>query len=127
MGLIFVFGSNTSGRHGKGAALTARKEHGAVYGLAEGLSGQSYALPTCGGDFQPLSLRLIQVYVGRFLDFTEFRKDLGFQVTRVGCGLAYYTDSDIAPMFRKASPRNVCFDEKWRSFLGAEHTYWGTF
>ena len=29
---IFVFGSNTQGRHGKGAALTAKNKFGAVYG-----------------------------------------------------------------------------------------------
>ena len=29
---IFVFGSNTQGRHGKGAALTARTKFGAIYG-----------------------------------------------------------------------------------------------
>jgi hypothetical protein len=29
---IFVFGSNTQGRHGKGAALLARNKFGAIYG-----------------------------------------------------------------------------------------------
>mgnify|MGYP006877977877 FL=1 len=43
---IFVFGSNTQGRHGKGAALTARNKFGAIYGQAEGLQGQSYAIIT---------------------------------------------------------------------------------
>lgn len=43
---IFVFGSNTQGRHGKGAALTARTKFGAIYGQARGLQGQSYAIVT---------------------------------------------------------------------------------
>jgi hypothetical protein len=43
---IFVFGSNTQGRHGKGAALTAKNKFGAIYGQAEGLQGQSYAIIT---------------------------------------------------------------------------------
>jgi len=34
---IFVFGSNLAGRHGAGAALDARRYHGAVYGCGEGL------------------------------------------------------------------------------------------
>ena len=34
---IFVFGSNTEGRHGKGAAKIARDKFGAIYGQAEGL------------------------------------------------------------------------------------------
>ena len=42
--LIFVFGSNLAGRHGKGAALFARHYRGAVYGQGEGLQGRSYAL-----------------------------------------------------------------------------------
>ena len=43
---IFVFGSNTEGKHGLGAALTAKKEFGAKYGQAKGPQGQSYAVRT---------------------------------------------------------------------------------
>lgn len=39
MNEIFVFGSNMAGRHGKGAALYARLNHGAVYGQGIGLQG----------------------------------------------------------------------------------------
>lgn len=45
-GQIFVFGSNYGGRHSKGAALDARRLYGAVYGVSEGLMGQSYGIPT---------------------------------------------------------------------------------
>ena len=34
---IFVFGSNLEGRHGLGAAKTAREKFGAIYGCPEGL------------------------------------------------------------------------------------------
>ncbi len=43
---VFVFGSNTQGRHGKGAALTAKKKFGAIYGQSRGFQGQSYAIIT---------------------------------------------------------------------------------
>ena len=43
---IFVFGSNTEGRHGAGAAKVAREQFGAIYGQGQGLQGNSYALPT---------------------------------------------------------------------------------
>ena len=43
---IFVFGSNTQGRHGKGAALTARLKFGAIYGKPEGIQGKSFAIIT---------------------------------------------------------------------------------
>lgn len=43
---IFVFGSNTEGRHGLGAALIARNKFGAKYGQARGLMGSCYGLVT---------------------------------------------------------------------------------
>ena len=43
---VFVFGSNPEGRHGAGAAKTAKDKFGAKYGQGEGIQGQSYALPT---------------------------------------------------------------------------------
>lgn len=45
--VIFVFGSNLAGRHGLGAARTALLEYGASYGVGEGRTGRSYAIPTC--------------------------------------------------------------------------------
>lgn len=55
---IFVFGSNTQGRHGKGAALLAKNKFGAIYGQAKGLQGQSYAIIT-----KDLTKKLTQVLV----------------------------------------------------------------
>jgi hypothetical protein len=43
---IFVFGSNTQGRHGLGAAKFAKDYAGAIYGQAYGLQGQAYAIVT---------------------------------------------------------------------------------
>ena len=43
---IFVFGSNTEGRHGLGAAKTAREKFGAKYGQPSGRQAQSYAIIT---------------------------------------------------------------------------------
>lgn len=127
-GLIFVFGSNLAGRHGKGAALTARRQYGAIQGVAEGLMGWSYALPTCDGRFNALPLDTIKVHVDRFLELAKSRQDLLFGVTRVGCGLAHYRDKQIAPMFEHAPSLNVLFDELWRPYLGDDrHSYWGTF
>ncbi|ESX17542.1 hypothetical protein X766_16080 [Mesorhizobium sp. LSJC255A00] len=124
---MFVFGSNTAGRHGKGAALTALRHHGAIYGQSTGLMGNAYALPTCDAGFRSLPLQIIRHEVQHFIAFARSRKDLGFQVTRVGCGLAYNTDDQIAPMFKEAPALNVFFDEKWRPFLGNGYDYWGTF
>jgi hypothetical protein len=101
---IFVFGSNTAGRHGKGAALHARTHCGAVYGQGEGLQGQSYAIPTKDDRLNVLPLPVIRKYVETFLAFARAHPDLEFQVTRIGCGLAGYQESQIAPLFRHAPP-----------------------
>lgn len=100
---IFVFGSNLAGRHGKGAALFARKYHGAIYGQAEGLQGQAYAIPTKGHDLKPLPLGEIAEHVKTFLRFAEVHADLTFHVTPIGCGLAGYKPHQIAPMFALVS------------------------
>lgn len=96
---IFVFGSNLAGRHGKGAALCAVKEHGAVYGQGSGLQGSSYAIPTKNRKLESLPLSLIKWYVTQFMQFARYHPNMTFNVTRIGCGLAGYTDTDIAPMF----------------------------
>ena len=59
MTAIFVFGSNLAGRHGKGAALHARRHHGAVYGQGIGLQGSSYPIPT--KDAQIRTMHIAQI------------------------------------------------------------------
>jgi len=99
---IFVFGSNLAGRHGKGAALHARQNCGAIYGQGEGLQGQSYAIPTKDARLRTLPLGIIAVHINNFILFARSRPDLEFEVTRIGCGLAGYNDLEIAPLFRGA-------------------------
>lgn len=111
---IFVFGSNLAGRHGRGAALYAKQHHGAIYGQGEGLQGTSYALPTCGWDGRvyPLTLPEIHEHAIVFIQFADSHPEMRFQLTRVGCGLAGYTDAQIAPFFEHAPP-NVEKPEGW--------------
>jgi hypothetical protein len=97
--LIFVFGSNLAGRHGKGAALHARRHHGAVYGQGVGLWGTSYAIPTKDTRLRTLPLDEIRRHVQNFMAFAASHTHLRFQVTPIGCGLAGYAPSQIAPMF----------------------------
>lgn len=112
---IFVFGSNLSGRHGKGAALRAYQEHGAVYGQGVGLQGSSYAIPTKDEELNTLPLNKIQRYVDTFIKFAKLNPEMTFEVTRVGCGLAGYEDDDIAPMFTQA-PSNCILPAGWRAY-----------
>ena len=90
---IFVFGSNASGLHGGGAAALAMHNFGAIWGQGEGLQGQSYAIPTMEG------LESMKAAVERFTQFATQHSELRFLVTRVGCGIAGHTVSEVAPLF----------------------------
>ncbi len=96
-GEIFVFGSNFQGRHLGGAARVAQEKYGAVWGIGEGLQGQSYAIPTMEG------LENLAPAVQRFTSFARQHKELKFFVTAIGCGIAGYQPEEIAPMFLNAA------------------------
>lgn len=110
---IFVFGSNLAGMHGGGAAAAAHRHFGAVWGQGVGLAGQSYAIPTMQG-----GVETIKPYVDEFLRFACTHRDLTFYVTRIGCGIAGFTDRQIAPLFRAALPfHNVILPHSFVSLL----------
>lgn len=113
----FVFGSNLVGRHGKGAALYAKKNFGAVQGEYLGFTGQCYAIPTKDENIVTLPLHRILVCVSKFTQSTYQASDCEFLVTQVGTGLAGYEPKDIAPMFRWCNPDNTIFDIAWKEFL----------
>lgn len=113
---VFVFGSNLAGRHGKGAAKIAKDRFGAVYGVGNGLTGNSYALPTKDYYLKTMSLAKIQSYINDFKYIAKLKPNKVFIVTRVGCGLAGYKDHEIAPLF-KGSPPNCKFHCSWRVYL----------
>ena len=114
--MIFVFGSNLAGRHGKGAALEARKKYGAKYGIGVGRTGDAYAIPTKSHKLATLPLSQIKLYIEEFLAYAKKHMELDFMVTRVGCGLAGYKDEDIAPMFVGATA-NVHLPLCWNSLI----------
>ena len=100
---IFVFGSNLDGRHGKGAALTAKTKFGAKEGVAEGLTGQCYAFPTVYNlnPYIPIRLhRLEWEYITNLEICIGNNPNLTFLITAGGCGLAGYKVEQIAPLFK---------------------------
>jgi hypothetical protein len=113
---IFVFGSNKAGRHGKGSANFALRNHGARYGLGWGPQGNSYAIPTKDKYFNVMPLHEINRYVEGFLRYAYSQPHLDFDVVAIGCGLAGYTPEQIAPMFQGASS-NVYLPEEFRKVL----------
>ena len=96
---IFVFGSNLSGRHGKGAAKTALG-WGAKWGQAKGLQGRTYGIPTKDASIRrTLSIVEIKPFVDEFIEFAKTNKNMIFIVTEIGCGLAGLKPKQIAPLF----------------------------
>lgn len=113
---IFVFGSNLAGRHGKGAALEARNNYGAQYGVGKGRTGHSYAIPTKDRQIRTLPLDDIAESVAEFLDYARTHTCERFRVTAIGTGLACYRHEQIAPMFA-AAPSNCILPEEWTRLL----------
>lgn len=109
---IFVFGSNLAGRHGAGAAKAALKYHGAIYGQGIGLQGNSYAIPTKDENLKTLPLKEIKFHVDVFLVHAQNNPHVNFRLTAIGCGLAGYRPTQIAPMFAGAPP-NVQMPEEF--------------
>jgi hypothetical protein len=94
---VFVFGSNLHGHHGGGAARAAVNKFGAIWGQGVGLQGQTYAIPTMQGGVETIS-----PYIDEFISFAKQHPELIFLVTRIGCGIAGFSDRDIAPLFFSA-------------------------
>ena len=106
---IFVFGSNLKGLHGGGASYIAYRKFGAVMGQGVGLQGQSYAIPTMQGGVEK-----IRPYVEEFIQFAKENQNLTFLVTRIGCGIAGFTDEEIAPLFENAhNVENIVLPPNW--------------
>ena len=91
---IFVFGSNLKGHHYGGAARIARNKFGAIHEQGIGIQGQSYAIPTMQGNIDT-----IKPYVDEFIKFAICHKEMKFLVTKIGCGIAGFKVSEIAPLF----------------------------
>ncbi len=106
---IFVFGSNLKGMHGGGAAYIAYRKFGAIMGQGVGLQGQSYAIPTMQG-----GVETIRPYVDEFIQFAKQHLELTFLVTRIGCGIAGFTDDEISPLFAEAhGVENIVLPPNW--------------
>ncbi len=120
--LIYVFGSNLAGRHGKGSALTAKTVYGAVYGVGKGRTGNSYAIPTKDEWLRPLPLSTIRGHIIDFIEYAKSHPELTFRVVEIGCMNAGYSPSQIAPLLSSA-PTNCILPEGWRGFYSPEYDY----
>ena len=122
---IFVFGSNPEGRHGAGAARTARIYFGAIYGKGEGLQGHAYALPTKdvsvrqNNGFRSISPEKITENIKRLYKCAKQHpsKDVCIACRNTSKrSLNGYTGYEMMQMFKNAGPipYNIVFSEEWR-------------
>lgn len=116
MSKIFVFGSNLAGIHGAGAAKFAHEQHHAIFGQGIGRTGSAYAIPTKDENILTMPVTRIVPHIDVFRDYAKVNCQLDFYVSRVGCGLAGYTDAQIAPLFH-CMPNNVFLPEEWKPLL----------
>lgn len=113
---IFVFGSNLQGSHGGGAAAIAAKKFGAIWGQGVGLQGQSYGIPTMHG-----GVAEIKPYIDEFIEFAKQNPNLNFLVTRIGCGIAGFTEEEMAPLFAKgANVKNIYLPDSFWGIIEGE-------
>ncbi len=120
-GVIWVFGSNLAGRHGKGAAEVAKERFGAQRYVGVGRTGQSYGIPTKDGrkherPMAILPLDTIKGHIANFVAYAVANPQEKFFITRVGCELAGYSDQTIAPLFNGA-PANCSLPEDWKQYM----------
>ncbi len=120
---IFVFGSNTEGRHGFGAALTAKEKFGAIYGQSQGLQGQSYAMITkdlTKTTHPSRTKKQVETQIAKLYDFADRNKDKEFLIAYSGEGknLNAYTPQEMADMFSAFDiPSNIVFEESFAKLL----------
>lgn len=114
---IYVFGSNTQGRHGKGMALECKNKHGAIYGQARGLQGNSYAIVTkdLTKRIHPsVSKEFIIEQIGKLYHFANQHLDWEFIIPYgvTGNNLNNYSSYEMAKMFTADPvPPNIVFKE----------------
>jgi len=112
---IFVFGSNTQGRHGKGSALFAKQKCGAIYGQSKGMQGRSYAIITkdlTKSTHPSISKEYILDQIKEFYNFAS-NAQFDFIVAYSGSdvNLNGYSNQDMADMFSEYPvPKNIIFE-----------------
>lgn len=131
---VFVFGSNTEGRHGAGAAKLAKDKFGAIYGQAEGLQGQSYGIVTKNlkegkrsknldpkGEYNALDY--IDKQIGELISYATKNPNKKFYVTKLGTMLAGWTTEEIGEIWNSQGiiPNNIILPKEFENYINPEN------
>ena len=116
---IFVFGSNMNGNHAGGAARLAVEKFGAIMGQAEGIQGQSYAIPTLDEDMKKITEEDLTIYLGNLRNFANEHPEKEFLLTAIGTGIAGFDINYMAYMVLRANlPGNVTIPKEFSKIKG---------
>lgn len=123
---IFVFGSNSEGRHGAGSAKVAVRQFGAKLGQGHGLQGNAYGLVTTdlSVSYRPsVSRKDIVMNIIALFHCAEDNKNKEFKIAyrnnldeKTLCG---YTGRQLIECFKSAErgygciPDNIVISEEW--------------
>lgn len=111
---VFVFGSNRNGNHYGGAARIAYERFSAEWGVGEGHTGQSYALPTLDENMERVTEDELIDSFAKMIGYADDNRQLTFLLTKVGCGIAGWDIEDVKRCFWKGAAA-VSPDPEWKS------------
>ncbi len=122
---VFVFGSNTEGRHGSGAAKFALENFGAVYGVSRGFQGSNGCYAIVTKDLRKkvhpsVSKEEIEDQIRELYNIARVLPDQEFFIAYSGYGynLNGYTSIAMARMFAiESPPDNVVFEEEFAKLV----------
>jgi hypothetical protein len=120
---IFVFGSNTEGRHGRGAAAVAKQLFGAKNGQTMGLMGQSYGVVTkdlTKNRHPSISMHFIKDQIKTLYKYADNNTHMSFYVAYSAKDpfLSGFTAQQLADMFSVVEiPDNIVFEEGFSKLL----------
>lgn len=113
---VFVFGSNAAGNHYGGAAAVAYQRFGAIWGVGEGLRGNSYALPTLDRTMKRVSVGALKYSLREFLRVVECNPGYTFLLTKIGCGIAGWDIAQMGFLFWQVAQE--FYSGKWYPYVG---------
>jgi len=116
---VFVFGARVSGPHRESSAAAAQRFHAAEPTVAEGRTGNAYAIPHRGADGKMLTPSMLSNHVQAFRRYAAGNGSTAFQIVRFGCEPDGLGDGRMSEMFR-ALPRNCFLPGVWQRLLAPE-------
>lgn len=112
---VIIVGTNLNGEHFGGAAKQAYEQFGLEWGVGEGLSGNSYAFPTLDKNMFRFNKSALERRIVLLKRCCEQNSKKTFYLTRVGCGIAGFTDEYMFKLFKSFQlPSNLILPGEWK-------------